>query len=179
MDKKKKPIDVSKYQKGGSVNPFDIVPRKGTINRSYEVKDHNETTRGYIGDEKPKALKYEGDGLDVINDLVVTTYNRKDDLSRGINKRELGFIAEDSPKIASPQADGLPGINNYLTVSYLVKAVQELSTINTNTNKRINTTDSNMIKLVANDSIYGLRLNHLETEVFRLKKRIEELEKIA
>lgn len=122
---------------------------------------------------------FAGSGLDVINDLVVTTYNRKDDLARGINRRDLGFIAEDSPKIASPQTDGLPGIDNYLTVSYLVKAVQELSTINTNTNKRINTTDSNVIKLVANDSIYGLRLNNLESEVFRLKKRIEELEKIA
>ena len=44
---------------------------------------------------------------------------------------------------------------------------------------RLNTTDSNVIKLVANDSIYGLRLNNLESEVFRLKKRIEELEKIA
>lgn len=122
---------------------------------------------------------FAGSGLDVINDLVVTTYNRKDDLARGINRRDLGFIAEDSPKIASPQTDGLPGIDNYLTVSYLVKAVQELSTINTSTNKRINTIDSNVIKLVANDSIYGLRLNNLESEVFRLKKRIEELEKIA
>lgn len=45
--------------------------------------------------------------------------------------------------------------------------------------KRLDSITSNVIKLVANDSIYGLRLNNLESEVFRLKKRIEELEKIA
>ena len=45
--------------------------------------------------------------------------------------------------------------------------------------KRLDNINTNVIKLVANDSIYGLRLNNLEAEVFRLKKRIEELEKIA
>ena len=45
--------------------------------------------------------------------------------------------------------------------------------------KRLDSINSNIIELVANTSNYGLRLNNLETEVFRLKKRIEELEKIA
>ena len=45
--------------------------------------------------------------------------------------------------------------------------------------KRLDGINSNIIELVANTSNYGLRLNNLETEVFRLKKRIEELEKIA
>lgn len=45
--------------------------------------------------------------------------------------------------------------------------------------KKLDSLNTNVIKLVANSSTYGTRLNNLESEVFRLKKRIEELEKIA
>ena len=115
MDKKKKPIDVSKYQKGGSVNPFDIVPRKGTINRSYEVKDHNETTRGYIGDEKPKALKYEGDGLDVINDILSIPQNLSTFFLTGKYQDPSEALGVSNPALAVLADVGLDPLT-YLTV---------------------------------------------------------------
>ena len=45
--------------------------------------------------------------------------------------------------------------------------------------KRLDNINTTVIELIANNSSYGQRLYALETEVFRLNKRIEELEKIA
>ena len=45
--------------------------------------------------------------------------------------------------------------------------------------KRLDNINTTVIELIANSSSYGQRLYTLETEVFRLNKRIEELEKIA
>ncbi len=127
---------------------------------------------------KTDIKKYTDSALQIIRDATIYDYKLKEDLKRGRVKTRIGLVIGHGYNTPNEIIDG-DGVEQYAMNSLGWKAIQELDIAVQNANKRISVTDSNVIQLVANDSIYGLRLNNLESEVFRLKKRIEELEKIA
>ena len=110
-------------------------------------------------DSKTNILPFQSKGLDVINRLRPVSYNKIDKLSLGIREIELGFIAEDNLEVATPDGKGI--YDSHIT-AYLVKGMQELSSIYTNQ-------DSNIAKVtkLATDN---------ELEIQKLKERIEKLE---
>lgn len=127
----------------------------------------------------------EKEAMDAIIETDVVRYNFKgdnephlgliiDDAHRGYAVNDMFVSADRSSKKDSDIIGALMLSVKYLNSNAQIskRQIKELVTL-------VNISTSNVIELVANDSIYSLRLNNLESEVFRLKKRIEELEKIA
>lgn len=133
---------------------------------------------GSMEEFKTDIKKYTKSALHIIRESTIYDYKLRSELESGRVKTRIGLVIGHGYNTPNEIIDG-DGVEQYAMNSLGWKAIQELDVSIQNANKRINTTDSKLIKLVANDSIYGLRLNNLESEVFRLKKRIEELEKTA
>ena len=93
-------------------------------------------------------------------------------------KTRIGLVIGQGYNTPNEIIDG-DGVEQYAMNSLGWKAIQELDVIATKASKIADEVNFKVTKLIANSSSYGQRLYTLETEVFRLKKRIEELEKIA
>lgn len=153
----------------GASNMF--ITENGTFGRSISARKYKADIQAEYLTKSKKVLQ-----------INPSSWYDKVELANGkATKRHYGFIADEFDELglkevvqygSDGQVEGLAydRISMYHNV-ILQDHEQQL--------KRLDSINSNVIELVANDSIYGLRLNNLESEVFRLKKRIEELEKIA
>lgn len=107
---------------------------------------------------KTNIRPYTESAVALLNQLKVVSYNRLDDLARGVIQDTVGFIAEDSPAI-SVQGAGMPaGVDNYRMVTLAIKGVQELS-------------------VTTND--LEIRVKAVEEENRMLKQKLQQLESAA
>lgn len=125
--------------------------------------------QGSSRDSKTNINAYTGNALHELSQLKVVTYNRKDDLARGVDYLSLGFIAEDSPAIAVYNAGMPAGVDQYKMVSLAIKGVQEL-------NQKVVSIDS---VLTVTNSIANNAMNkslQVDAEVQQMKNEISELD---
>lgn len=107
--------DGTNVQFQSTATGFDVtgvIVASGTITGS-------EIYRGSSRKLKKNIQKYNGSALDLLHDIVISTYNLKSDESFGI-----GFIAEDTHKWLSGEDQKQHSFGNHLGI--LTKAVQEL-----------------------------------------------------
>jgi hypothetical protein len=112
---------------------------------------------------KTNINPYVGSALYEIKNLQAVTFNRKEDVTNGVNYTSLGFIAEDSPFIAIQQPDAPLGVDHYKMVTLAIKGVQELASI----------TDKHTSDILRIDKFVGQH----EQEIKQLKQKIAELER--
>jgi hypothetical protein len=133
---------------------------------------------GSMEEFKTDIKEYTDSALSIIRESTIYDYKLKSELESGRLKTRIGLVIGKGYNTPNEIIDG-DGVEQYAMNSLGWKAIQELDVIATKASKIADEVNFKVIKLIANSSSYGQRLYTLETEVFRLKKRIEELEKIA
>lgn len=161
------------YDRTYSLASNMIVTNEGTLGRATSARKYK-TNIVELKEIYSKAK-------DVLQIQPVTWLDKRALIETGTEQRGYGFIADEFHELglkevvqygSDGQVEGLAydRISMYHNV-ILQDHEQQL--------KRLDSLNTKVIRLVANSSTYGTRLNNLESEVFRLKKCIEELEKIA
>ncbi|MBT2732124.1 phage tail spike protein [Carnobacterium sp. ISL-102] len=118
--------------------------------------------QGSSRDSKTNINDYTGNALNELSQLKVVTYNRKDDLARGVDYLSLGFIAEDSPAIAVYNAGMPAGVDQYKMVSLAIKGIQEL--------------DQKVISIGNSVNANNTLASRAFSEMQQLKNKVTELE---
>ena len=133
---------------------------------------------GSMAEFKTDIKEHTNSALSIIRNATIYDYKLKSELESGRLKTRIGLVIGQGYNTPNEIIDG-DGVEQYAMNSLGWKAIQELDVIATKASKIADEVNFKVTKLIANSSSYGQRLYTLETEVFRLNKRIEELEKIA